>query len=78
VVDKLYQIDVDIKQMKSRRKCNGFSSLSKVQTMQQFLKELYLKVPHEKEMKMGILFETLLNFVRERVLCSSDEDSDDQ
>jgi hypothetical protein len=46
--------------------------------MQQFLKELYLKVPHEKETKMGILFETLLNFVRERVLCSSDEDSDDQ
>jgi RNA polymerase I specific transcription initiation factor RRN3 len=60
VVDKLCQIDVDIKNPKSRRKCNAFSSLPKIQPMSAFLKELSLKVPNERETKMGVLFEMLL------------------
>lgn len=68
VVDKLCQIDVDIKNPKSRRKCSAFSSLPKIQTMSAFLKEISLKVPNERETKMGVLFEMLLNYIKERIL----------
>lgn len=35
--------------------------------MNQYLKELGVKVPSEKETKMGIIFEKLLEYVRERI-----------
>jgi len=35
--------------------------------MSQYLKELYLKMPNEKEMKLGILMDRLLEYVRERI-----------
>jgi hypothetical protein len=37
--------------------------------MSQYLKEIALKVPDEREVKMGILFEMLLNYIKERVNC---------
>jgi hypothetical protein len=35
--------------------------------MTQYLKELHLKVANEKEVKMGLLFEMLANYVKERI-----------
>lgn len=67
LVDKLCQLDVDIKASKARRRCNGFSSLQKVQQMTDFLRELTLKVPNEKEMKMGLLFDRLIEYIKERI-----------
>ena len=71
-MEKLCQLDVDIKNSKARRKCYTFSSLSKIQAMAPFLKELYLKVPNEREIKMGILIEMLFEYVKERM--SSNEE----
>jgi hypothetical protein len=68
IVDKLCQLDVDIKCIKARRRYNHFSSISKIQSMTQYLKELNLKMPNEKEIKLGILMDRLLEYVRERIL----------
>ena len=76
IVDKLCQLDVDIKSLKSHRKCNQFSSLSKVQSMTSFLKELSLKIPSDKETKMGLLFQQLLDYVRERMTDTRSEIDD--
>ena len=54
LVDKLCQLDVDIKCLKARRRYNHFSSISKIQSMSQYLKELHLKMPNEKETKLGL------------------------
>ena len=35
--------------------------------MNLYLKELSVKVPTEKEVKMGIIFEKLLDYIKERV-----------
>jgi len=82
VVERLCQIDVDIKATKTpRRRCNHFSSLSKIQPMTQYLKELHLKVPNEKEVKMGLLFDMLMTYVKERLsapLKENEKAADDQ
>ena len=68
MVDRLCQIDVDIKATKTpRRRCNQFSSLSKIQPMSEYLKELNMKVANEKETKMGLLFDMLIQYVKERL-----------
>lgn len=78
IVDRLCQQDVDIKSNKATRKCYHFSSFSKVQNMSSYLKELSLKVPTEKECKMGILFEKLLEYIKERMKAPrvDDEETD--
>lgn len=82
MVERLCQIDVDIKATKTpRRRCNQFSSLSKIQPMSQYLKELHLKVGNEKEIKMGVLFDMLVNYVKERIsepVKENEKASDDQ
>lgn len=75
LVDKLCQLDVDIKSTKSRRKCQQFSSLSKIQPMSQYIKELNLKIPNEKETKMGILLDRLFVYVRGRIDTEKDHES---
>ena len=67
LVDKLCQLDVDIKCLKARRRYNHFSSISKIQSMSQYLKELHLKMPNEKETKLGLLMDRVLEYVRERI-----------
>jgi len=42
--------------------------------MNQYLKELGVKVPSEKETKMGLMFERLLEYVRERITKPREED----
>lgn len=54
VVERLCQIDVDIK-VKIRKFC--FSDLYKIQPLQTFVKTLCLKIPSEKETRVGILFD---------------------
>ncbi len=67
MVDKLCQLDVDIKCLKARRRYNHFSSINKIQSMTQYLKELHLKMPNEKETKLGLLMDRVLEYVRERI-----------
>jgi hypothetical protein len=67
IVDKLCQLDVDIKNNKARRRYNQFSSMSKIQPMSDYLKELHLKLPNEKETKMGLLMDLLLQYVKNRI-----------
>lgn len=74
IVDKLCQLDVDIKQAKPCRRYNFFASLSNVQPMSAFIKEVTLKIPSEKEFKMGLLFEKLIEYVKERLI---NEDQDE-
>jgi hypothetical protein len=35
--------------------------------MSQYLKELHLKMPNEKETKLGLLMDRVLEYVRERI-----------
>ena len=73
VVDKLCQLDVDIKQPKAHRKCDTFSSLSRIQLMADYLRELSLKTPSHSETKMGLLFDLLLDYLKER-MAAADSD----
>jgi|Laugresu1bdmlbdd_1035124.scaffolds.fasta_scaffold379238_1 hypothetical protein len=41
--------------------------------MEAFLKEIRVKVPNEKETKMGILFEKLTSYIRERMIAKVSE-----
>lgn len=48
--------------------------------MSQYLKELHLKVANEKEIKMGVLFDMIANYVKERInepLKENEKASDD-
>jgi hypothetical protein len=42
--------------------------------MNLYLKELGVKVPTEKETKMGIIFEKLLEYIKERVTKPKEEE----
>jgi hypothetical protein len=64
VVERLCQIDVDIK-VKIRKFC--FSDLYKIQPLSTYVKGLCLKIPTEKEMRVGILFDQLLDFIARRL-----------
>jgi succinylglutamate desuccinylase len=68
IVDKLCQLDVDIKQAKPCRRYSFFSSLTKIQPMSAFVKEINLRIPSDKEFKMGLLFEKLVEYVKERII----------
>ena len=41
--------------------------------MTQYLKELHLKMPNEKETKFGLLFDRVLEYVRERMSTTKEE-----
>lgn len=73
VVDKLCQLDVDIKQPKAHRKCDTFSSLSRIQQMTDYIRELTLKTPSHSESKMGLLFDLLLGYLKDR-MATADHD----
>jgi hypothetical protein len=64
IVDKLCQLDVDLKH--KLRKFQ-FSSLAKIQPMAQYLKELSIKIPSDKETKLGLLFDLLLDYIHGRI-----------
>ncbi|CDW86819.1 UNKNOWN [Stylonychia lemnae] len=66
IVEKLCQLDVDIK---TKIRKFQFSQINKIQPMNSYLKELSVKIPSDKETKMGILFDLVLEYVSERVKC---------
>lgn len=41
--------------------------MSKIQPLNSYLKELSVKIPNDKETKMGILFDLLLEYILDRV-----------
>jgi hypothetical protein len=63
VVEKLCQLDVDIK---GKIRKFTFSNQSKIQPISSFVRELTVKIPNEKETKMGLLFNMLLDYILER------------
>ena len=64
IIEKLCQIDVDIK---TKIRKFQFSNLKQIQPLNSYLKELSVKIPTEKETKMGILFDLLLEYITERI-----------
>lgn len=53
--------------IKTRVRKFQFSNLKKIQPMNSYLKELSIKIPSDKEAKMGILFDLLLEYIADRV-----------
>jgi hypothetical protein len=64
IVEKLCQLDVDIK---TKVRKFQFSNVNKIQPLNSFIKELSVKIPTDKDIKNGILFDMLLDYINERI-----------
>lgn len=69
VVEKLCHLDVDIK---TKVRKFQFSNTLKIEPLNAFVKDLSLRLPSEKEAKIGILFDLFLNYIKDRVKSMSE------
>ena len=72
IVERLCNLDVDIKLKKRKFE---FSQSTKIQSFESYRRELFTKIQDDREIKLGILMEQLMDYIDERISNSNSDEA---